>query len=101
MYDLAIIIVSHGDESWLPACLSTVAGAAEGISLDVVVVDNSGEGGVRELIERDFAWARAVTCENRGFAHACNLGLKGCRARYVLFLNPDTEIASGTFGELI
>ena len=35
-----------------------------------------------------------------GFAHANNRGAMTCNARYVLFLNPDTEIVEGTFGDL-
>ena len=42
-----------------------------------------------------------VDCENHGFAHANNRGLDDDDARYVLFLNPDTEIVEGTFGELV
>ena len=34
---------------------------------------------------------RAIDCENRGFGHANNRGLETANARYVLFLNPDTE----------
>ena len=34
---------------------------------------------------------------NHGFAHANNRALMTTNARYVLFLNPDTEILDGTF----
>ena len=55
----------------------------------------------RELVETEFPAARVVTCENRGFSHANNQALLTCDARYVLFLNPDTEILDGTFGDLV
>ena len=42
-----------------------------------------------------------VTCQNRGFAHANNRGAMTSDARYVLFLNPDTEILDGTFEDLV
>ena len=38
---------------------------------------------------------------NRGFAYGNNRGLEHTDARYVLLLNPDTEIIDGTFGELV
>jgi GT2 family glycosyltransferase len=41
------------------------------------------------------------TCANRGCAHANNRALNTCDARYVLFLNPDTEILEGSFEELV
>lgn len=99
--DLAIIVVSTNEAKWLEPCLRTVfehAGAAE---LDVVVVDNGSTDGTRELVETSFPKARVVASENRGFAHANNEGAMTCSARYVLFLNPDTEIVDGTFGELV
>ena len=45
--------------------------------------------------------ARVVRCENHGFPHANNRALMSVDARYVLFLNPDTEVIEGTFGELL
>ena len=101
MHDLAIIIVSTNEARWLEPCLSTVFAHAGGASLDVVVVDNSSTDGTRELVETRFPDARVVTSVNRGFGHANNRGAVTCDARYVLFLNPDTEIVDGTFGELI
>ena len=42
-----------------------------------------------------------VPCRNRGFGHANNRGVMTSDARYVLFLNPDTEILEGTLAELV
>jgi N-acetylglucosaminyl-diphospho-decaprenol L-rhamnosyltransferase len=101
MHDLAIIIVSTNEAKWLRPCLTTLFERAGSLSLDVVVADNSSTDGTRELVEHEFPRARVVTCENRGFSHANNCGALTCDARYVLFLNPDTEIREGTFQELI
>src|SRR5712691_11720756 len=101
LHDLAIIIVSTNEAHWLRPCLSTVFDRSDGASLDVVVADNQSTDGTRELVETEFPQARVVTCENRGFAHANNRGYMTTNARYVLFLNPDTEILQGTFGELV
>lgn len=96
-----MIIVSTNEAHWLRPCLSTVFERAGGASLDVVVADNQSTDGTRELVETEFPQARVVTCENRGFAHANNRGYMTTDARYVLFLNPDTEILDGTFGSLV
>jgi GT2 family glycosyltransferase len=101
MHDLAIVIVSTNEARWLPPCLSTVREHAGSIELDVVVADNESTDGTPELVERDFPWARVVTCPNRGFSHANNRGVMTTDARYVLFLNPDTEIVEGTFEDLV
>ena len=42
-----------------------------------------------------------MTSENLGFGHANNCAAITCDAPYVLFLNPDTEILEGTFGDLV
>jgi GT2 family glycosyltransferase len=99
--DLAIIIVSTNEAKWLEPCLSSVFAHAGDIKLDVVVVDNESADGTRELVESQFLDARVVQSENRGFAHANNRGAMTCDARYVLFLNPDTEVVDGMFGELV
>lgn len=99
--DLAIVVVSTNEAHWLDACLTTVFDHAGDATLDVVVVDNESTDGTRNLVESKFARARVVTSENRGFGHANNRGALTCTARYVLFLNPDTEVVQGTFGELV
>jgi hypothetical protein len=53
------------------------------------------------MVATEFPRARTVWSRNHGFGHANNRGLMTCNARYVLFLNPDTEILEGTFAELV
>jgi GT2 family glycosyltransferase len=98
--DLAVIVVSHDQERWLPRCLTTLLEHGQELSLDVVVVDNGDTGAARKLVERDFPQARALASENRGFAHACNLAAATCAAPWLLFLNPDTEVLEGSLMEL-
>jgi GT2 family glycosyltransferase len=99
--DLAIVVVSTNEAQWLERCLPTLFDHAGGASLDVIVVDNSSTDGTRELVESRFPQARVVTSRNRGFAYGNNRGLEAADARYLLLLNPDTEVIEGTFGELI
>jgi N-acetylglucosaminyl-diphospho-decaprenol L-rhamnosyltransferase len=101
MDDLAIIIVSTNEAHWLRPCLSSVLEHQGDCSLDLVVVDNASEDGTDELVAEAFPNARVVASENHGFAHANNRGLMTTDSRYVLFLNPDTEIVEGTFAGLI
>lgn len=101
MHDLAVIIVSTNEAKWLTPCLSTVFGRAGDLELDVVIADNESTDGTAELVAREFPAARVVPTVNRGFSYANNRALMTCDARYVLFLNPDTEIVDGTFEELV
>ncbi|HEY3829182.1 MAG TPA: glycosyltransferase family 2 protein [Solirubrobacteraceae bacterium] len=99
--DLAIVIVSANDARWLEPCLASVLARAGNISLEIIVVDNASTDGTREVVESSFPQARVVSSPNRGFAYGNNRGLEHTSARYVLLLNPDTEILQGTLQELI
>jgi N-acetylglucosaminyl-diphospho-decaprenol L-rhamnosyltransferase len=101
-HDLAVIVVSTNEVQWLEPCLSTIYANAGPISLEVVVVDNSSTDGTREFVETRFPQARVVTSsENHGFGYANNRGALTCNARYILFLNPDTEVVEGTLAGLV
>jgi N-acetylglucosaminyl-diphospho-decaprenol L-rhamnosyltransferase len=99
VHDVCVIIVSFNGKRWLDAALRTLFAAAGDLDLDVVVVDN-GSDGAADHVEQRFPAARTLRCENHGFGHANNRGLETADARYVLFLNPDTELLSGTVAEL-
>jgi N-acetylglucosaminyl-diphospho-decaprenol L-rhamnosyltransferase len=101
--DLAVIIVSYGSAHLIPACLSTLYGAAEsdGLSLDVVIADNDPRTPVAPLIATSFPQVRVLSCENRGFGHGNNVAYAATAAPHVLFLNPDTEIRGGSLAAIL
>ncbi len=99
MHDVCVIIVSHNGKRWLDAALVSLFERAGGLDLDVVVVDNGSDGSAAYVEER-FPGVRTIACPNHGFGHANNRALETADARYVLFLNPDTEFLSGSLEEL-
>jgi N-acetylglucosaminyl-diphospho-decaprenol L-rhamnosyltransferase len=99
--DLAIVVVSTNEAHWLERCISTAYEHAGSARLQVIVVDNESTDGTRELVESRFPQAQVVSSPNRGFAYGNNRGIEQAYARYVLLLNPDTEVLDGTFGELV
>jgi N-acetylglucosaminyl-diphospho-decaprenol L-rhamnosyltransferase len=101
VHDLAIITVSTNEAHWIRPLLPTVFEHMGDIRADVVVVDNDSHDGTADVVATEFPEARTVWSANHGFGHANNRGLMTCNARYVLFLNPDTEILEGTFAELV
>ena len=100
MHDVAIVLVSHSEVRWLRPCLTSIFAHVGKCSADVVVVCNGNDGSA-ELIEHELPAARVIRCENHGFAHGCNTGLRACDARYALLQNVDTEVRSGTFADLV
>jgi N-acetylglucosaminyl-diphospho-decaprenol L-rhamnosyltransferase len=99
--DVSAILVSHGDASWLPACLRSLRDRTGGLDVDVVVVENGDEPETTRAALAGIDGVRLLTCENRGFAHANNRGLEVARGRFVLFLNPDTEIVAGDLAAFV
>ncbi len=102
--DLAIIIVSWNVRGLLEACLTSVYESLEGSDLKgkVWVVDNASTDGSAEMVRERFTQARLMANEtNVGFAAANNQALRAMGfpsaerhelPRYVLLLNPDTEV---------
>lgn len=100
LHDLAVIIPSTNEGSWLEACLPTLFARAGELALDVLIADNRSTDETAAVVARHQG-ARRVVCDNHGFAHANNRALMEADARYVLFLNPDTELVDGTLADLV
>lgn len=99
--DLAVIVVSTNEAHWLDRCLSTVYEHEGDATLQVIVVENECSDETRALVRSRFPRAEVVASRNHGFGYANNRGIEHADARYVLLLNPDTEVLEGTFGELV
>jgi N-acetylglucosaminyl-diphospho-decaprenol L-rhamnosyltransferase len=99
---LAVVVVNYNAGDYLPRCLGSVFASSGDLSVDVVVVDNgSRDGSAASAVA---AHPRARLIENRsnlGFAAAANIGIRATEAPYVLLLNPDAEIVSGTLASLV
>ena len=100
MHDVCVIVVSYNGKSWLGPALTSLRAHSSSLDMDVVVVDN-GSDGAAEYVGEEFPFARAIRCRNRGFGHANNRALETADARYILFLNPDTEVLEGELGDLV
>lgn len=101
MSDLTIIIVSMNDAAWLRPCLRSIRDRAGELEYEIVVVENGSIAETAALLEAEFPEVRLIDSENRGFAHANNRALAVADSRYVLFLNPDTELVAGRLDELL
>ncbi|MDQ7814868.1 MAG: glycosyltransferase [Patescibacteria group bacterium] len=106
MKDLRIVIVSWNVSDLLEKNLLSLPQACEGLDWECVVVDNvSSDDSV--TLARDVGMKHSLPLKvivndaNLGFAKACNIGAKGSDARYVLFLNPDTESPAGSLTKLV
>ncbi|MBI5466274.1 MAG: glycosyltransferase family 2 protein [Candidatus Kerfeldbacteria bacterium] len=97
----SVIIVSWNVRAYLKSCLESINQERLNVSLEVVVIDNSSSDGSAKLVRAEFPWVKLWALpQNVGFARACNLGAKESVGVYVVFLNPDTEVAGGFFSDL-
>ncbi len=99
--DLSVIVVTHGRTELALATLASARAATDGIGTQWLVVDSGSTDDTPSAIERAFPDMLVLRRANIGFAAANNAALPLARGRYVLLLNPDVEIASGTFAQLL
>lgn len=100
--DLSIIIVSFNTAELLAKCLKSLSAALEGLNSEVFVVDNNSADETVTIVKQDFPWVYLIANnENLGFSKANNQALKKARGKYVLVLNPDTQIGKDTIAKMI
>ena len=98
--DLSIIIVSYNTADLIASCLNSIL--TTNIGKEIFVVDNASNDGIAKVVRDGFPSVHlVVNQENRGFAAANNQVLADCRGRYILFLNPDTQVMADTFGNAV
>lgn len=88
----------------LRACLDSVRQHVDldATDFEVHVVDNNSEDGSAEMVAREFPEFNLIAnVENLGFGRANNQAYEHCTGRYVLLLNPDTELRQGSFAGLL
>ena len=99
--DLSVIIVNYNTADFLGRCLTSVARQTD-VDVEVIVVDNCSKDGSPSFVREHFPWVRLMANDqNLGFSRANNQALKDCSGTYVYFLNPDTELRSGAFKNMV
>lgn len=99
--DISILIVNWNARELLYRCLVSLHDTV-GVRTEVIVVDNASADDSVSMIRADFPGVRLIVGnENRGFAAANNLAASLATGRYLLLLNPDTEVPPYTLAKLI
>jgi hypothetical protein len=126
MIDLSIIIVSWNVRDLLRRCLHSITNNRLPITdnqspitdnqspitdnqspitdyrLETIVVDNASHDGSVEMVRTEYPHVRLIAnVTNRGFTGGNNDGLHIARGRYVLLLNPDTEVIGNALATLV
>ena len=100
--DLSIIIVNWNTKDLLLQCLESVYQTIKRVEMEVFVVDNGSMDGSIAAAKGRFPEVKFIQNEiNLGFARANNQALSLAKGRYLLLLNPDTQVKKGAIERLI
>lgn len=104
---LSVVIVNWNVKDLLRRCLNSVleglrSDNGQQLSCQIVVVDNASDDGSVGMLREEFPHVHLIANkENLGFTRGSNQGIAFSNGRYVLLLNPDTEILGDALGEMV
>lgn len=99
--DLSVVVVTHDGRALALATLQSATRAVGELAVECLVVDSGSTDGTPDAIAHSWPSMALTRLANVGFAAASDVALRAARGRYVLLLNPDVEIVSGTFAGLV
>jgi GT2 family glycosyltransferase len=106
--DLSIIIVNFNTKDITLGCLDSIKKNASDLNFEVLLTDNgSSDGSVEAFkkIEDESFWKDKFTLiennSNTGYAKANNQGIKKATGKYILLLNSDTVVHTGSLQNLL
>ncbi len=93
MVDLSIIIVSWNVADLLAACLDSILHSPSIVHTEIIVVDSASSDGTPARTRANYPQIQLIEqTENLGFVRCNNIGLNAAQGRFLMLLNPDTEI---------
>lgn len=88
---LSVIVVNFNGINFLNKCFNSLREYLDGISFEIIVVDNNSKDKSCNYIKQNFPEVNLIESkENLGFGKANNLGVKNAKYDTILLLNNDT-----------
>lgn len=102
MLDLSIVILSWNVRDLLRQCLASVFAHQSPLAAEVIVVDNASSDDSPAMVRAEFPQVKLiVNAVNRGYTGGNNDGIAAAAGRYVLILNPDTQVVGDALATLV
>lgn len=99
--DVSIVTVTWNSAQFIEEQLRSVL-ASEGVTCEVLVVDNASPDATVSVIEQKFPQVTLIqNAENRGFSAANNQAIARATGRYVVLLNPDMRVQPDTMAKMV
>jgi GT2 family glycosyltransferase len=99
---LSIVIVTWNGLDLTRRALHSVVADAEGLEIEVLVVDNGSTDGTSVTLASEFPSSRWLVLDrNYGFAAANNRGVDAATSQLIFLLNNDTVVLPGTLRAIV
>ena len=90
---ISIIILNYNGKHYLEDCLSSVEKQSKNQSFECLFIDNGSTDDSVEFVRKNFPWVKIVESKtNLGFTGGNNLGARGAKGEFLVFLNYDTIV---------
>ena len=90
---LSVVFLSYNTRDLTRQALSSVLAAAEGLAVEIFVVDNASADGSADMVAEEFPQVKLICNEaNVGFAAGNNVALRQVAGEYALLINTDTIV---------
>lgn len=102
---ISLIVVTYNSQEFIEPFHSSILRNIAAPNLEIVFVDNASTDGTPEAITsiagKDSRVVPILKESNLGFAGGNNLGVKESMGEYLIILNPDTMLPSGSIQKLL
>ena len=100
--ELTVVVVNYNTAHLLADLFAAVGAAAQGLALQIIVVDNASRDGSAALIRERYPQAELIAnAANVGFGRANNQAIPLIGGDYVLLLNTDAFVATDTLARTL
>lgn len=107
MPDLSIIIVSWNVADLLIKCIESILASGveltgSHVTVEIIVVDSASSDNTVAMVQTRYPQVKLLAQdENVGFTRGNNIGQQSANGRYLLLLNPDTEVIGGALQAMV
>ena len=99
---VSVITVTWNSKDFILKQIHSVRKAVHFLDFEHIIVDNASSDGTVASIEDKFSWVHIIrNIENKGFSAANNQAFAIATGDYILFLNPDCELAPGSLDTFV